>query len=194
MPPPLEPDAATLNSMSDHELMIRLWAGQVDALGIIYHRYASMVYTLAFMILTNAEEAEDLTQEVFVNLWQRQQYDPNRGSLGSYLATYTRSRALDRLRVRSNRLRILRQFQQMIQPRSKSKNPLDEVFQQERAQQVRMALDQLPDAERQVLEIAYFEGYSQSQIADRLGIPLGTVKTRSRQGLIRLRKLLDLNS
>jgi RNA polymerase sigma-70 factor (ECF subfamily) len=146
-------------------------------------------------MLTHPQEAEDLTQEVFVKLWQQQKYDPDRGSLGSYLATYTRSRALDRLRVGGNRRRILQRFQQWLSPRSTAPLPMEQATQAERSHHLRAALAQLPETERTVLEIAYFEGCSQSQIAARLNLPLGTVKTRSRQGLQRLRKLLesDLN-
>lgn len=186
-------DNSASKQVSDRDLMIRLHTGHSDALDVIYDRYVSLVYTLALKIVANPEEAEDLTQEAFVSLWQRQQYDSERGNLGSYLATYIRSRALDRVRVRHNRLRILRHFQQQIQPKHPAETPLDAASQQERSQQIRDALSQLPATEREVLEIAYFEGYSQSKIAKRLGIPLGTVKTRSRKGLVRLRNLMHPN-
>lgn len=176
---------------SDRDLVTRLQAGQAEALGPIYDRYASLVYTLALKMMAHTQEAEDLTQEVFVSLWQRQNYDPNRGSLRSYLATFTRSRALDRLRVSSNRRRILRRFQRTESAAVTAATPTDVAAHDERSQTLKAALQQLPETEREVLNIAYFEGYSQSQIAQRLGIPLGTVKTRSRQGLIRLRQLLD---
>ncbi len=191
MAPPSIPERPETTSLSDRDLVIRLRNGQMDALGALYDRYGGLVYTLALRILTSREAAEDLTQDVFVALSQRQQYDPDRGSLGSYLATYTRSRALDRLRVNSNRLRILRQFRQMLTLSSKPPTPTDQVVQQERSHRIRAALQEIPDAERIVLEIAYFEGCSQSQIANRLNLPLGTVKTRSRQGLRRLRTLLE---
>ncbi|WP_008312392.1 sigma-70 family RNA polymerase sigma factor [Leptolyngbya sp. PCC 6406] len=191
MAPPSIPEQPETPSLSDRDLVTRLRNGQMDALGALYDRYGGLVYTLALRMLTSREAAEDLTQDVFMALSQGQQYDPDRGSLGSYLATYTRSRALDRLRVNSNRLRILRQFRQMLTPSSKSQTPAEQVVQQERSHRIRAALQEIPDAERTVLEIAYFEGCSQSQIANRLNMPLGTVKTRSRQGLRRLRTLLE---
>lgn len=193
MLPSSMPDPASPDQVSDRDLVSRLHSGQTEALMALYSRYSSLVYSLALKVLSNPQEAEDLTQEVFVNLWQKRQYDPDRGSLGAYLATYTRSRALDRQRVSGNRFRILRQFQRVIQPSSKVPTPLEAATQQERAQQVKSALEQLPETERQVLEIAYFEGYSQSQISERLGIPLGTVKSRSRKGLLRLRSLLNMD-
>lgn len=185
------PHPPDLDAPSDRDLVNRLQAGQVDALGAIYDRYATRVFTLALKMMANAEEAEDLTQEVFLSLWQRQNYDPDRGHLGSYLTTFTRSRALDRLRVRGNRRRILQQWQRTTQVTASSPGtPVEVASQAERSQQLQAALAQLPETEREVLWIAYFEGGSQSQIAERLGVPLGTVKSRSRQGLLRLRKLL----
>ncbi len=185
IPPPSE-----LSLASDRELVEHLRSGQMAPLATLYDRYGRLVYTLALRLLANREEAEDLTQEVFIYLSQRSTYNPDLGSLGSYLATYTRSRALDRLRTRSNRQRILRQFQRLISPSSRVPSPVEAVAEREQAQAVQAALAQLPEAERTILENAYFEGYSQSQIAQRLGLPLGTVKTRARQGLKRLRQIL----
>lgn len=191
MVPPSPPEPNVPDPGCDRTLVRHLYAGQTEALGQLYDRYASLVYTLALKMLGNPQEAEDLTQEVFITLWQQQKYDPERGSMGSYLATYTRSRALDRLRVQGNRRRILQQFRGVLAKGAHPlAQPLDHASQQEQGQQLRAALDQLPATEREVLEIAYFEGLSQSQMAARLGLPLGTVKTRCRQGLLRLRTLL----
>jgi RNA polymerase sigma-70 factor (ECF subfamily) len=189
--PPSTSEIPESDSASDRDLVIQLWAGQTSALSTIYQRYASLVYTLALRMMGNPEEAEDLTQEVFIHLWQRQKYNPDRGSLGAYLATYTRSRALDRLRVQTNRFRIVRQFWNRLQPGSKSITTMDRLVEEDGWQRIRLTVSQLPPNERKILEIAYFEGCSQSQIAERLGIPLGTVKSRARQGLIRLRDLLN---
>jgi RNA polymerase sigma-70 factor (ECF subfamily) len=181
------PRSDAADSDSDRELVRKLQAGNTDALAMLYDRYAPMVYTLALKMLHNAAEAEDLTQEAFVNFWQQQKYDPDRGSVGSYLATYTRSRALDRLRVGGGRRNIMKKVQRMTGATPRPPTPLEQAAQSERQQRLQEALNHLSPAEREVLEIAYFEGLSQSQIAQRLGIPLGTVKTRSRQGLLRLR-------
>jgi RNA polymerase sigma-70 factor (ECF subfamily) len=177
--------------VSDRDLVKQLWSGDTRALAILYDRYSAMVYTLALKMLGNPAEAEDLTQEVFVSFWQRQKYNPDRGSVGSYLATFTRSRAIDRLRVSSGRATILQRFQRITEASSKSASPLDHATLAEQRQHLRAALDQLPPTEREVLEIAYFQGLSQSEIAAQLGIPLGTVKSRCRQGLLRLRTLLQ---
>ncbi|PZV06556.1 MAG: RNA polymerase subunit sigma, partial [Leptolyngbya sp.] len=188
---PSTPGPITPHPVSDRDLVNRLWAGETDALATLYDRYSSMVYTLALKMLANPAEAEDLTQEVFVNFWQRRQYNPDRGSIGSFLATYTRSRAIDRLRSSSRRATILQRFKRIGEASSFSASPVDHATLQERSQHLRTALDQIPPAEREVLEIAYFQGLSQAEIAAQTGIPLGTVKSRCRQGLLRLRALLQ---
>ena len=191
MPPFSSPEPITPPPVSDRDLVNRLWAGDTAALATLYDRYSSMVYTLALKMLANPAEAEDLTQEVFVNFWQRRQYNPDRGSIGSYLATYTRSRAIDRLRVSSGRATILQRFQRIAEASSRPPGPVGHATLQEQRQHLQAALDQIPPTEREVLETAYFQGLSQSEIAAQLGIPLGTVKSRCRQGLLRLRDLLQ---
>jgi RNA polymerase sigma-70 factor (ECF subfamily) len=185
----LEPKGAA--SLSDIDLFNALRAGQASALGVLYDRYARLVFSLAFKILGNSEEAEDVTQEIFLKLWRQDNYNPSRGSLGSFLTTMTRSRSIDKLRSRGVQHRFIRRWQGVVQSEDRSMNPLENASIQERSQIVRAALMQISDTERQVLEIAYYEGLSQSEIAKRLNLPLGTVKTRSRQGLLKLRKALQ---
>lgn len=190
----MNPDSSALKpiaaSAPDLDLLVALAEGQVNALGILYDRYARLVYSLAFRILENAEEAEDITQDVFLTLWRRNTYNPERGSLSSFLTTMTRSRAIDKLRSKGARLRVLQRLQSVVRTEASSPTPLEQASVGERSQIIREALSQLSDTERQVLEIAYYEGLSQSEIAKRLNIPLGTVKTRSRQGLLKLRQTL----
>jgi RNA polymerase sigma-70 factor (ECF subfamily) len=176
---------------TDADLVQLLQQGQTAALGKLYDRYAGLVYGIALKMLTNASEAEDLTQEIFLILWQRNTYQASRGSMGSYLATLTRSRALDRLRVGSNRQRILNQWSEDVSPRNPSVTPFDQASIDERKEQVRHALQDLPAKHRQVLELMYFEGLSQSQVAHRLDTPLGTVKTWARKGLLQLNQQLQ---
>lgn len=178
-------------SRTDAELIQAVRAGQVSALGVLYDRYSKLVYGLALRVLTNPEEAEDLTQEIFLILWRRQTYDPQRGSLSSFLVTLTRSRAIDRLRSRGSRHRMMQRLRGIVGNETRSNLPLENISTWERSQLVKAALVELPEKERTVLEIAYFEGLSQSEISERLDIPLGTVKTRSRQGLIKLRQALQ---
>lgn len=175
---------------SDTELYLAMKSGQRSALGDIYDRYATLVYRLALRVLANPQEAEDLTQEVFLNLWRNKTYEPGRGSLGSFLTTLTRSRAIDRLRSRSSNLKFLQRWSQTMTTVPPPITPFESASLMQRSEYVRAALGQLPDKQRQVLELAYYDGLSQSEIAARLDIPLGTVKTWSRQGLLNLRKTL----
>jgi RNA polymerase sigma-70 factor (ECF subfamily) len=176
---------------SDEELIQAMAAGQSSALGILYDRYSGLVYRMALRILTNPQEAEDLTQEIFVNLWRSGSYNPSRGSLSSYLTTLTRSRAIDKLRSRGTNLKFIQRWSQMmISETSSSPTPFESASLSQRSHHVRDALAKLPDKQRQVLEMAYYDGLSQSEISAQLGIPLGTIKTWSRQGLLNLRKNL----
>lgn len=174
---------------TDTEVWNALQDGQPQALPILYQRYASLVYRLALRVLGNSQDAEDLTQDVFLILWRSQNYNPSRGSLGSYLTTLTRSRAIDKLRSRGTKFKFLNRWGQLMVKDSAS--PLEWVSLNQRSEQVKVALSQLPPNQYQILELAYFEGLSQSEIAKKLNIPLGTVKTWSRQGLLNLRKNLQ---
>jgi RNA polymerase sigma-70 factor, ECF subfamily len=176
---------------TDTELFLALKAKQHCALEIIYDRYVSFVYRLALKILGNSQEAEDLTQEIFLNFWRNPTYNPERGSLGTFLTTVTRARAIDKLRSRSSKLRFLQRWSQIIINETSFLTPFENASLNQRSEYVREALARLSDNQRQVLEMAYYDGLSQSEIAARLNLPLGTVKTRSRQGLLNLRKNLQ---
>jgi RNA polymerase sigma-70 factor (ECF subfamily) len=175
---------------ADSELFLAIKAGKHSALGVLYDRYASLVYRLALRILVNPQEAEDLTQEVFLQLWQRQSYEPGRGSLSSFLTTLTRSRAIDRLRSRSSNVRFLQRWSQTMSSENPSPTPFELASLSQRSDYVQTALAQLPEKQRRVLELAYYGGLSQSEIATLLETPLGTVKSWSRQGLLSLRNHL----
>ncbi|MBD3884870.1 sigma-70 family RNA polymerase sigma factor [Phormidium tenue FACHB-886] len=178
----------TLLNQTDAEVYLALKAGQSAALGILYDRHAGLVYGLALKILGNPQEAEDLTQDIFVNLSRTAAYQPSRGSLRTFLAILTRSRSIDRVRSRSAALSLLKRWK--TNTSGVSASPYEQVSQAERSQEVQTALAQLSDQEQQILKLAYYDGLSQSAIADRLGLPLGTVKARSRRGLLKLRQTL----
>jgi RNA polymerase sigma-70 factor, ECF subfamily len=188
------PDSSSSQPISpseDVELVRAVRAGQPSALGILYDRYSKLVYGLALRILKNPQEAEDLTQEIFLAFWRSSSYNPDRGSLSGFLVTLTRSRALDKLRSRGTSRKFLDRWHQTISHETAYNVPFERASRAERSQQVRNALAQLSEDQRQVLEMAYYEGLSQSQIARQLELPLGTVKTRSRLGLIKLRQTLE---
>ena len=173
---------------TDADLIHRLYAGETTVLGDLYDRHIGLVYGLALRLLTDAQEAEDLAQEIFLNLCRNRSYNPQRGSLSSYLATLTRSRAIDRLRSRSARQRLLARCQQQL--REPAPTPVEQAARAEQRQQVRWALAQLPPQQRQVLELSYYNGLSQADIAQELNRPLGTIKTWARKGLLQLRTTL----
>ena len=176
---------------TDSELMGAIAQQQMKALDCLYDRYGKLVYTVAFRVLNNVEAAEDITQETFLKLWQNTGiYQANRGSLSSFLAMLARSRSIDKVRSRQSHRQRLQQWQQIHHTSGKSPTPLESATLDERAGLVRDALNQLSDTERQVLEVAYYEGLSQSEIARHTEVPLGTVKSRSRQALKKLRAAL----
>ncbi|MCT0206403.1 sigma-70 family RNA polymerase sigma factor [Synechococcus sp. CS-1332] len=137
----------------------------------------------------SSQEAEDLTHDVFLRFWQQDRYDPSRGPVLAYLLLLTRSMALNRISQRKNRWELMQRWSEQLFPAAVP-TPHENAEADELAQRVRQALDAIPANQRQVLEMAYYEGLSQSAIGALLQLPLGTVKTRSRQGLIRLRALL----
>lgn len=173
------------------EIIDALKTGQQSALSILYNRYGKLVYGLALHMLKNSQEAEDLTQEIFLALWHHKAYDPARGSLSSFLTTMTRSRSIDKLRSRNTNQIFLKRWGRIMPLDLTSNTPFEQVSLGERSQQVREALAQLSDSQRQVLEMSYYEGFSLAEIAQRLGLPLGTVKTRARLGLAKLRQTLE---
>jgi RNA polymerase sigma-70 factor, ECF subfamily len=187
------PTSPAVNDRStDLEIFVAIQAQQIEALDLLYDRYGRLVYSTAVQILGNIEEAEDVTQETFLRLWQRSEiYQSKRGSLSGFLITLTRSRSIDRVRSRKSSEQKLQRIQTLTDCGSTYNSPLDFVTVQERADLVRAALQQLSPADRQLLETAYYEELSQSEIAKRDGIPLGTVKSRARQALKKLRIALN---
>jgi RNA polymerase sigma-70 factor, ECF subfamily len=171
-----------------------LWADfQANPLGgleRIYDRYSRLVFGLARKILHSEQDAEDLTQEVFLSLLQNCPYDPRRGSLAAYLATVTRSRAIDRVRATGRSLRLLSAWVALDPEAVEVGLPGDEAVLEENAVAVRAALAALPSKQREALELAYFKGLTQMQVAEQLDAPLGTVKTWTRQALLSLRETL----
>ncbi len=177
-------------TLTDAELLQSLRAGEQMPLRLLYDRYSGLVYTIALRILERSEEAEDLTQEVFLTFWKDGKFDPDRASLSTYLGLLTRSRALHRLEQRASRRRSLNHLQQIEWKESKTPTPLELASLAEQHKQVRKALIQLSENQRRVLTLSYYQGLSQAAIAQTLNLPLGTVKTSARQGLLKLRKLL----
>jgi RNA polymerase sigma-70 factor (ECF subfamily) len=171
--------------------LIRLIANQDrEAFNKLYDRFSSLVYTLAMRMLRVPSDAEDLLQEVFVQVWrQASNYNQERGSPEAWLINIARSRAIDKLRAIR---RMEKSFVLTDDPaRAESTDNVENSAAESEAKlTMNSALANLPDTQRRVLELAYFDGLSESEIADRLKEPLGTVKTRMRSGIQRLRDLL----
>jgi RNA polymerase sigma-70 factor (ECF subfamily) len=172
-------------------LLQQMAGGDREAFRRLYDRYASLVFTFALRLLSSRSDAEDLLQEVFLQVWrQAQSYSPERGSPEAWLITMTRSRAIDKLRA--HRRREMSPLASDEPSRVEGGTPMESPTQASEAKlMVQGVLVKLPEMQRIVLELAYFDGLTQSEIAARLGEPLGTVKTRMRAGLERLRGFLE---
>jgi RNA polymerase sigma-70 factor (ECF subfamily) len=163
-------------------LLERLIQGDKSALAELFDRYGALVNGLALRVLRDVAEAEDVVQEVFLQVWrQAARYDARRGSPEAWLVTMARTRALDRLRRRTAR----REESAACTPARAQHPKNDEVL------AVGQALDSLSADQRRAVELAYFSGLTQVEIADALGEPLGTIKTRIRTALMRLREAID---
>lgn len=174
---------------SDREIVAAMAAGDSTALRTLNARYGGMLSTLAWRILRDEADAEEVVADTLWQVWREAgNFDPSRGSVSVWLITIARSRAIDRTRARK-----ARQPTEADPPEVEtSPDPLENISEAERAKLVRRAMDELESGERSALELAYFSDLSQSEIAQKLAIPLGTVKTRIRAGMLKLRKTLAL--
>lgn len=178
----------------EEEWMQRIQNGDTTAMKLLYNKYKNLLFGLIVSILKNREEAEDCLQEVFTQAWEKAgQFDASRGKVYTFLVTMARNKAIDRTRSRAfkdseKEDHIINDFTLTLE--GEFNNPHEEMEFAERAKIVRNALNQLSEKERKVLYVSYFNGMSQSEISDKLEIPLGTVKYRMRQGMIKLRDML----
>jgi RNA polymerase sigma-70 factor, ECF subfamily len=173
----------------DLRLIERLVAREAEAAAELYDRHASHVYALARRILRLDSDAEDVVQDVFTQAWRSAgAYDSRRGSILAWLLVMTRTRAIDRLRMRDARPQG--DSARLPELADAATPPIDDLIAGEQRERVRGALEALPPQQRIPLELAYYEGLTQSAIADRLSQPLGTIKTRIRMALGSLRERL----
>ena len=179
-------EADTNTSLSDSALIWSIRSGNQEAMAQLYDRYASVVYAVALRVLGEAAAAEDVLQEIFMQLWRNPgSFDASRGELTPWLVVITRNRAVDVLRKRRPQSELSETLVS-VEPDLAS-----EADRTRTADKIRATLRDMPTAQRSVLEMAYFEGYSHSEIAAKTGEPLGTIKTRIRAGLMLLRKAVE---
>jgi len=180
--------------LGDEELMQRLHHRDQRAFEAIFDRYGDLVYSTALRVLRDTQLAEDVSQEIFVRLWRKpQSYVAERGRFLTWLISVTRNRAVDEVRSRGRRQRhetASPEEQERELPASDSIDPALNAQLAEQARIVRAALAELPPEQREIIELAYFGGLTQQEISDRLDQPLGTVKTRIRLGMQKLRAAL----
>lgn len=175
--------------------MEKIKAGDVNAFEELYDQYNRLLFGMIISIVKEREEAEDLLQEVFVKVWQKAHtFNKKRGNVYSWLVTISRNKAIDRIRSKDYKTQEKASVsvnKPAFSLEGDKYDPLETTIYSNRADIVKKALAKIPKSQRKVLEIAYYRGMTQSEISDHLDIPLGTVKTRTRQGMIKLRNMLE---
>ncbi len=184
------PSAAGAND--DAQLVAKVAQGDRSAFVALYDRFSTPLYSLALKMLANEAEAQDLLQEVFLSVWNKAAtFRAERGSAFSWVVAQLRNRAIDRIRSRRRRGELLETHAPDLEPSgSATLSSAENCELSERAREVRSALEQLSGDQRQVLRLAFFEGLTQVEIAQKLEEPLGTIKARAHRGMARLRTIL----
>ncbi|WP_328483776.1 sigma-70 family RNA polymerase sigma factor [Streptomyces sp. NBC_00377] len=181
--------APTEDSLTDEELARGLASGDEASLAAVYRRWRTLVHSLAWRSLGDAREAEDVTQQVFIGVWSgRAGYRPERGALGGWIVGITRRKIADALAARTRRQELVTSAGSWLALRDPGHDRPEEAL--ERVL-VRGELARLPAPQRRVLRLTFYEDLTQTQIAERTGWPLGTVKSHARRGMRRLRGLLE---
>ena len=180
----------------DRELMSRIKTRDKEAISELYDHYHRLLFGLILSILKKREEAEDILQEVFTNIWEKaDQFDTERGTVYTWIVSMARNKSIDRLRSKvykeQKKQAVSLNDEDVHHPLySEETDPLENTILMDRAKKVHAALAQISEKQRKVLQVAYFNGMSQSEISEEFDIPLGTVKTRMRDGMMKLREIL----
>ena len=183
--------AGDIRDLADEEVMQLVRRGDPRAFELLYDRHGGAAYSLAYRIVGRPAPAEDVVQEAFISIWRsRQRYDPTRGSVRTWVLGIVRNRAIDGLRRNAMHDRRREPLDVVMEQREAPERTDVEVARREEARTVRGALDVLPAEQRRTIELAYFGGFTHSQIAELLDEPVGTVKGRMRLGLDKMRREL----
>lgn len=191
MPTPLVTPQGPSEEQSEAQLMRQVAAGEIGGLETLYDRYHAVAYALALRITTETGLAEDVVQDSFLGLWRNAgRYAEDKGSVKGWLLAIVRHRAIDSTRRRRNGVTLGDETEGLVPAALTLPDIWPEVAGRLDAQQIRIALAKLPEAQREAIELAYYDGLTQREIATRTGAPLGTVKSRMRLGLVSLRREL----
>ena len=185
------PAADKRAAAADRETLERVSRGDPAAMEPLYQRFAARAFAICLRILRERHEAEEVLQETFLEIWRRaKEYDPKRGAIEAWVATIARTRAIDHLRTQRTANRVAEQAQPASVLSTPPAAPDTAASEGQDKVRVAKALKSLPTGQRHALELAYFEGLSHTEIAERTGDPLGTVKTRVRLGMEKLASLI----
>ena len=180
-----------IQRLADEEVMVLLRDGNPDAFEVFYDRHGGAAYSLAYRIAGDRNAAEDITQEAFMSIWRsRTRFDRERGSVRAWVLGIVHHRAIDALRRNSGHQRHRASAEGIEERFEASERTEVEVARREEADEVRDAIETLPGDQQKVVQLAYFGGFSHTQIAEMLDTPVGTVKGRMRLGLEKLRRAL----
>jgi RNA polymerase sigma-70 factor (ECF subfamily) len=178
--------------LADEDLMVLVEGGDADAFAALYDRHCRLAYSVAHKLTDEKQAAEDLTQDAFIKVWRSADgYRPERGSVRTWILSVVRNRGIDQLRAKATRRRMQEKVEASAL-RSEPSEAFAQVWHEARLGRVREALDTLPHFQQQVLELAHFSDLTHEEIAERLGLPPGTVKGRIRLGLDKLRNHPEL--
>ncbi len=187
------PSPALVVEETDRGLVARMAQGDENAMGDLYDRLGAPLYALAFSMLGERADAEEVVMDAFMQAWKNAEtFDHQRGSVGAWLTVIVRSRAIDRSRARSRQEKVVVHggSEEVAGVSTHWEDPSRSVEVSEERRMVIAALGGLPEGQREAIALAYYDGLSQTQIAEKLQLPLGTVKTRIRDGMRKLRSVL----
>ena len=182
-----------MSGKTDFEIVQSIAAGSTDGLAELYDRHAATVFGLGRRVMTRVEDAEEVVQDVFAQAWREAgRYQGERASVAGWLVMLTRARAIDKLRARRSRPDLDRAVDPApgFEAPSEGPDPEAVTLSADEARRVKQALTRLPEEQRALIDLAYFDGLTQSEIAAKTGSPLGTVKTRMRAAMHTLREAL----